>query len=130
MARQRASAPPASSASATRAITTQRAERLFRLLGLLGGGPQTRAALSRKLRLDVRSFYRDLELVRECGVPITSISGRYSLGESVEAAQARLPLPDPHLTLAEARTLAKGKTAAHRKLSGLLAEITAGLPGS
>jgi predicted DNA-binding transcriptional regulator YafY len=76
--------------------------------------------LARRLKLDVRGFYRDLELLRAFGVPVTSADGRYRLDESLTAALARLPLPDPHLTLAEAEQLAKGRTAAHRKLKAIL----------
>src|SRR5207247_731071 len=56
--------------SASKAVTAERAARLVRLLQLLGTGPQTRVALARRLRLDIRSFYRDLELLRGTGIPL------------------------------------------------------------
>ena len=108
---------------ALRAVTPERAHRLCRLLQRLDAGPQTRATLTRQLRLDVRGFYRDLELLRSAGIAVTLREGRYTLDEDVAAAIARLPFPDPHLTLGEAQQLGKGRTAAHRKLQEQIQEI-------
>jgi len=108
---------------AQHADTAERAERLYRLLRLLARGPQTRDALTRRLRLDVRSFYRDLELLRAADIDIPLRDGRYSVEGDVEDAVTRLPLPDPVLTLGEAQQLAKGRTPAHRKLKGQIAAI-------
>jgi predicted DNA-binding transcriptional regulator YafY len=105
------------------AVTAQRAARLCKLLRLLGSGPQTRPALARRLRLDVRGFYRDLDLLRKAGIEVIPEDGRYRLAESAAAAIARLPFPDPHLTLGEAMQLARGRTAAHRKLKAQIALI-------
>jgi predicted DNA-binding transcriptional regulator YafY len=110
-----------------KAVTDERARRLARLLQLLGAGPQTRAALTRQLRLDVRGFYRDLELLRTAGIAVTLQDRRYTLEEPVAQAIDRLPFPDPHLTLGEARQIAKGRTAAHRKLQ---AQVRAILPAA
>jgi len=55
---------------------------------------------------------------------VTLAKGKYVLEGSVEAAQGRLPFPDPGLTLGEAQQLAKGRTVAHRKLKGQIEEIT------
>ena len=46
---------------------------------------------------------------------------RYHLDGDLDEARARLPFPDPLLTVGEARQLAKGRTAAHRWLQQLLA---------
>jgi predicted DNA-binding transcriptional regulator YafY len=105
------------------ALTAQRAGRLCKLLWLLRDGPQTRSALTRRLGLDVRGFYRDLEWLRAFGISVVMDDGRYRLDEDVEKVIARLPLPDPQLTLGEAMRLAKGRTAAHRKLKQLIATI-------
>jgi predicted DNA-binding transcriptional regulator YafY len=107
----------------SRSVSAERAERLFRLLQLLGSGPQTRASLIRRLRLDVRGFYRDLELLRAAGIGVPLRDRRYTLEEKVAVATSRLPLPDPHLTLGEALQLAKGRTPAHRKLKEQIALI-------
>jgi predicted DNA-binding transcriptional regulator YafY len=106
-----------------RAVSAERAARLYRLLQLLRGGPQTRLALTRRLRLDIRGFYRDLELLRDSGIRVSLREGRYALADPVAQAVPRLPFPDPHLTLGEATQLAKGRTAAHRKLKAQLAQI-------
>jgi hypothetical protein len=119
MAKKRGKRPTA----ATRAVTADRSARLCRMLRYLGGGARTRDALARHLRLDVRSFYRDLELIRNAGIPVSLDKKRYTLDEDVKAAIARLPFPDPRLTLGEAEQLAKGRTAAHTKLKGQIGQI-------
>jgi hypothetical protein len=117
MAKKRSSRPPAAPpAEARAAVTAERFARLYRLLQFLAGGPQTRDRLTRTLRLDVRGFYRDLELLRAAGIGVALEEGRYGLVGELEDALARLPFPDPHLTLGEARQLAKGRSRAHRYL--------------
>jgi len=105
------------------AVTPQRAARVYRLLLLLSSGPQDRERLTRRLRLDVRGFYRDLELLRTAGIEVTLTSGCYSLEGKVKDSVARLPLPDPHLTLGEALQLAKGRGPAPRKLRNMIGAI-------
>jgi predicted DNA-binding transcriptional regulator YafY len=107
----------------SRTVTAERAARLYRLLKLLGNGSQTRTSLTRRLRLDVRGFYRDLELLRAAGISVPLTNRRYGLTETVEAATASLPFPDPHLVLGEAIHLAKGRSQAHRKLRALVRQI-------
>ena len=104
------------SVGAARAVTAERAARLFRLLQFLRRGPQTREALTRHLGHDVRSFYRDLELLRARGIDLPFRDDRYHLDKSVDAAIAGMPFPDPALTLGEAQQLAKGRSPAARKL--------------
>ncbi len=111
------------SSPAARAVTAERAARLYRLLLLLGKGPQTRTALARHVRLDVRGFYRDLELLRAAGIAVGLQTRHYVLEQPLVQALARLPFPDPHLTLGEAQQLAKGRSAAHRKLKEMLGQI-------
>jgi hypothetical protein len=110
-------------ATAPKAVTAERAARLHRLLRLLGKSPRTRDVLMRQLRLDVRGFYRDLEVLRGAGIGVTLTDRRYTLANDLEAAIARLPFPDPGLTLGEALQLAKGRTAAHRRLKQQIALI-------
>jgi hypothetical protein len=98
-------------------LTAQRAARLYRLLTLLGDGPQTRQQLLRRLKLDVRGFYRDLESLRGLGIEVhTGDDNRYGLLNNLDDALARLPFPDPGLNFRDVQQLAKGDTAAHRKL--------------
>jgi hypothetical protein len=106
-----------------RSVSAERAERLYRLLQILGTGPQTRATLTRRLRLDVRGFYRDLELLREAGIVVPLRERRYTLEIAVAVATHRLPFPDPGLTLGEAMQLARGRSLAHRKLKKQIAHI-------
>jgi len=106
-----------------KAVTADRAARLCRLLRLLGTGGQTRAALLQRLRLDLRGFYRDLGDLRKFGIVVELHEGRYTLKGKAESALNRLPFPDPHLTLAEAVQLSKGRSAAHRKVKALLNKV-------
>src|SRR5207302_1486777 len=119
MARKRATRPTALS----KTVTSERAARLYRLLKILGVGPKSREALTRRLRLDVRGFYRDLELLRTAGIELPLVKGRYSLHDSVGEAIGRLPFPDPRLTLGEAGQLARGRSGAHQKLKQQIAQI-------
>jgi predicted DNA-binding transcriptional regulator YafY len=119
MAKKR-STPPMPAAGA---VTPERAARLYRLLRILAAGPRKREALIRRLRLDVRGFYRDLELLRAAGIDVPLQDRRYSLEEDADAAVARLPFPDPHFTLGEMQLLAKGRSKAHRKLRDQIKQI-------
>ena len=107
----------------SKAVTAERAVRLHRILTLLGGGPHTRSALMRRLGLDDRGFYRDLELLRKSGINLPFVNRRYALQSDLAAAIARLPFPNPHLTLGDAIRLAKGGSLAHRKLKYQIASI-------
>src|SRR4051812_40096121 len=99
------------------ALTPSRAARLYRLLTLLGAGPQTRPILLRKLKLDVRGFYRDLEALRSFGIEIHPDElARYGLATDLDDALARLPFPDPGLSVRDALQLASGASPAHRRL--------------
>lgn len=122
MAKKRKSpaTPPATPAAT---VTADRFVRLYRMVKLLAGGAQTRESLTRRLRLDVRGFYRDLDLLRSSGVSITLAGGRYTLEQDAEDALALLPFPDPRLTLGAAKTLAKGRSPAHRALAETIASI-------
>jgi hypothetical protein len=117
---KRRSTPPV---PAPRTVTAERAARLHRLLRLLGTNPLTRDQLMRRLRLDMRGFYRDLELLRASGISVSLAGSRYTLDQDTAVAVARLPFPDPRLTLGEALQLARGRTLAHRKLKQQIEEI-------
>jgi hypothetical protein len=93
------------------------------LIEILGAGGQTRSALTKRLHLDIRGFYRDLEVLRAARISVPLQGRRYVLQEDVDQALSRLPFPDPGLTLGEARQLARGRTQAHRKLRGQITRI-------
>jgi len=110
MARKKVGPPPA-------ALTAQRAARLYKLLTLLGEGPQTRRLLLNRLKLDVRGFYRDLETLRGFTIEVApGFDTRYTLAGSVDDALARLPFPDPGLNVRDALQLSNGTSPAHRRL--------------
>jgi predicted DNA-binding transcriptional regulator YafY len=121
MAKKRKS--PAKPITPVATVTTERFVRLYRMVKLLAGGSQTRETLTRRLHLDVRGFYRDLDLLRSSGVSITLTEGRYTLEQNTEDALALLPFPDPRLTLGAAQTLAKGRSPVHRALAETIARI-------
>lgn len=109
-------------------ITAQRANRLYRLLCLLGRGPQTRGTLARKLKVDQRGFYRDLERLRSLGIGVTAVGNKYHLEGDLDDALALLPVPDPGLSVREALVLARGHTPVHRRFRQRL-EALIGLNG-
>lgn len=115
-----ASAPPL---GVGKAVTLERAARLYRLVDFLADGPRTRKALLQRLKIDIRTFYRDLELLRECGIRIVLAQRKYTLAAEPKAARLALPFPDPGLTLGEAQELAKGRGKVHKKLRELLKGI-------
>jgi hypothetical protein len=111
------------SMSPSRSVTPERAARLFLLIQLVGRSPQTRQSLIRRLGLDIRGFYRDLELLRDSRISLAVRNQRYVLEVGLDDAVSRLPFPDPCLTVGEALELARGRSAAHRKLKALLGQF-------
>jgi hypothetical protein len=109
--------------AATHTITHERAARLVSLVTLLSRAAQTRAHLTRALHLNVRGFYRDLEVLRAAGISVTLDKNQYVLEEKLAEAIERLPFPDPGLTLGEARQLARGRTRAHQKLRSQIRRV-------
>jgi predicted DNA-binding transcriptional regulator YafY len=107
-------------------ITLLRASRLYRLVVLLAKGSQSRETLGKTLGIGLRTFYRELELLRRCGVKIQLREGKYLLGQSADKAEALLPFPDPGLSFAEMRELASGPGEASRRLAALLAQVKQG----
>jgi predicted DNA-binding transcriptional regulator YafY len=103
------------SESAAPVVTQQRAGRLYKLLSLTAESARTRKALTGRLKVDVRGFYRDLELLRGLGVEVAYDGEKYRLTGELDDALARLPFP-AGLSLRDAMTLARGSTEAHRRL--------------
>ena len=104
-------------------LTASRVTRLFTFLNLVAGTPRMRSVILKKLKIDVRSFYRDLEVLRTLDIVITTEGERYSLTTPLSDALARLPFPDPCLSFQEALTLANGRTDAHKKLKARLSNF-------
>ena len=110
--------------SSRHAVTAERFRRLVRLVQLLGEAPRSREQLLAHLDLDIRGFYRDLELLRSMNVTITLSQGKYHLASTLNEVLPRLPYPDPRLTLGEMRLLARGRSHLHgtlqEQIQGLL----------
>jgi len=106
-------------------ITDARAARLHRLIQLLTERPRPREELLELLQIGLRTFYRELELLRRCGVKVRQAQGSYRLQGSIEQAELRLPFPDPRLSFAEMRELAQGTSPAAQRLAALLESVLA-----
>ena len=104
-------------------ITLQRAARLHRLVRLMAEAPRDRMAILSELRIGLRTFYREWELLRRCGVKVRQRSRLYSLLTTAEPAEGRLPFPDPQLSFAEMAELARCDCPAGRRLADLLAAV-------
>jgi hypothetical protein len=76
-----------------------------------------------ELRIGLRTFYRELDLINRCGLKIRHEAKLYQLvGRDVEP-EGRLPFPDPQLTFYEMAELAKCPCAAGERLANLLADV-------
>ncbi len=106
-------------------ITLARAARLHRLVGALGGDGRSRDDLLALLGIGLRTYYRELELLRKCGVRVKLVAKHYTLVGPAAEAEGRLPFPDPQLNFAEMVELAAGPGPAARRLADLLARVTA-----
>jgi hypothetical protein len=104
-------------------ITPPRAARLYRLVRFLAGAPRDRPAVLSELQIGLRTFYRELELLKRCGVKVRQRSKLYFLLATAEETEGRLPFPDPQLSFAETAELARCDCPAGRRLADLLAEV-------
>lgn len=101
-------------------ITLARASRLYGLIRFLEEGPRGRDEVLKWCGIGLRTFYRELELLRKCGVKVRHHDKLYSLVSPVDDPAGRLPFPDPQLNFAEMAELARADGAAGRRLAGLL----------
>jgi hypothetical protein len=104
-------------------ITLSRASRLHHLVTILATGGHTREELLGTVSIGLRTFYRELELLKRCGVKIRLAKKLYVLFGTAEEAEGRLPFPDPQLSFAEMAELARGPGDAARRLAELLATV-------
>ena len=112
----------------TPTLTPTRVTRLYSFLNLVSGTARVRSVILKKLKIDVRSFYRDLEVLRTLDIVITAEGDRYQLSTPLSDALARLPFPDPGLSFQDVITLSNGRTEAHRKLKARLSQFSGLLP--
>jgi hypothetical protein len=104
-------------------MMSPRAARLYRLVHFLAEAPRDRPAVLSELQIGLRTFYRELESLKRCGVKVRQRSRLYFLLATAEEAEGRLPFPDPQLSFAEMAELARCDCPAGRRLAGLLAEV-------
>jgi hypothetical protein len=104
-------------------ISLARASRLYRLVALLGERPRDRESLLEGLGVGLRTFYRELDLMRRCAIKVQRVDRTYNLKSSTEDAQGRLPFPDPQLNFAEMKELARHEGEASQRLAKLLSTV-------
>jgi predicted DNA-binding transcriptional regulator YafY len=104
-------------------ITLHRAARFHRLVNYLALSPRTRADILAHLKIGLRTFYRELDLLRRCGVKVRHKKKLYHLLTTAAEAEGRLPFPDPQLSFAEMAELARCDCPAGRRLAELLASV-------
>lgn len=104
-------------------ITLGRAARLHRLVMLLAESPRSREAVLGELGIGLRTFYRELELLKRCGVKILHKNKAYMLTATTSQAEGRLPFPDPQLSFAEMQELSRCPGDAGKRLADLLESV-------
>ncbi len=115
--------PPSTRRRPSVHITLQRAARLHRLVWFLAEIPRTREAILSQLNIGLRTFYRELELLKRCAVKIRHRNKLYTLLATAKHAEGRLPFPDPQLSFAEMAELASCPCDAGKRLAELLAAV-------
>jgi len=96
------------------------------MVAVLAQGPQSREAMLFSLGIGLRTFYRELELLKKCGVKVRVERKLYALKTTAEEAEGRLPFPDPQLSFAEMAELSRHPGVAAKRLAELLAEVVGG----
>jgi hypothetical protein len=71
----------------------------------------------------LRTFYRELELLKRFGVKVRHRAKQYTLLATAKQSEGRLPFPDPQLSFAEMAELAACPCDAGRRLADLLAAV-------
>ena len=82
-------------------ITLHRAARFHHLVTFLAQSPRTRPDILSHLRIGLRTFYRELDFLKRCGVRVRHKDKLYHLLPTPAEAEGRLPFPDPQLSFAE-----------------------------
>jgi hypothetical protein len=104
-------------------ITLHRAARFHHLVTFLAKSPRSRTDILSHLRIGLRTFYRELDFLKRCGVRIRHQNKLYHLLPTAEEAEGRLPFPDPQLSFAEMSELARCDCPAGRRMAELLASV-------
>jgi predicted DNA-binding transcriptional regulator YafY len=106
-------------------VNELRAARLLRFVRLLAERPRKRPDLLAEMRIGVRTFYRELGVLRSYGLQIRLRDHSYCLLTPAAEAEGVLPTPDPRLSLAELRELAAHPGNTARRLSELSERLVA-----
>ncbi len=101
-----------------------RVARLYKLLNLLSAAPRTRGFLLKRLKVNLRAFYRDLHTLRDLKIVIASTDESYALKTPLADALRCLPFPNPLLNFEEMLTLAEGRGEVSRKLRARISSVT------
>ncbi len=101
-----------------------RVARLYKLLNMLSDAPRTRTMLLKRLKVNLRAFYRDLHSLRDLGIEIDSTEESYALKTPLTRSLQLLPFPDPNLSFEDMLTLAEGRGEASRKVRARIASVT------
>ncbi len=104
-------------------ITLGRASRLHRLVRMLATGPTARDTLLDQLAIGLRTYYRELDLLKRCGIKVKRDGKTYHLTSSIPEAEERLPFPDPQLSFAEMAELAAHPGNAAKRLAQILQSV-------
>ncbi len=104
-------------------ISLARASRLHRLVKLLVESPSSRESLLSELAIGLRTFYRELVLLKRCGIKVELKGKTYMLRSTAEEAEGGLPFPDPQLSFAEMAELSRSTGPAARRLAELLETV-------
>ena len=104
-------------------ITLHRAARFHQLVSLLAESPRTRPDILSRLRIGLRTFYRELEFLKRCGVRVRHKHKLYHLLPTAAEAEGKLPFPDPQLSFSEMAELARCDCPAGRRMAELLASV-------
>jgi hypothetical protein len=84
---------------------------------------RSRESILSELAVGLRTFYRELELLKRCAVKIQQKNRYYSLLSTAAEAEGRLPFPDPQLSFAEMEELSRCSGEAGKRLASLLDSV-------
>lgn len=104
-------------------ISRDRAGRLYKLLKALANDPASRAQLLKSFKVGLRTFFREIDFLRECGVQIETGEFGYTPITSIDDALLQLPFPDPDLSFGDVVALMKGRSPSHQTLRHLFNQV-------
>ena len=91
---------------------------------LLAESPHSREQVLSALGIGLRTFYRELELLKRCAVKVQFKDKVYVLQGTADQAEGRLPFPDPQLSFAEMAELSRYPGPAAQRLAEMLQTVT------